>query len=195
MVKYMKWILVSAVIIFSFSFLFSFFSKKEVLDFSGLSNSIYEYYSIDIDGQEISLSEYKNKKILIVNVASKCGYTPQYEGLQNLHEKYGDKIEILAFPANDFLWQEPGKNEDIKQFCSTKYGVSFRMFEKTVVKKNKKQHPIYKWLSHKELNGWNDQEPNWNFCKYLINEKGELVHFYSSKTKPLSDEILNFIIE
>jgi len=189
----MKWIIFSTLIIFSFSFLFSFFNKKESVDFSAFSNTIYDYSYFDIDGKEVHLSDYKNQKILIVNVASKCGYTPQYEGLQNLHEKYGDKIAILGFPANDFLWQEPGKSEDIKKFCSTTYGVTFKMFQKTVVKKNKNQNPIYTWLSHKELNGWNDKEPNWNFCKYLINENGKLVEFYSSKIKPLSDEILNFV--
>jgi glutathione peroxidase len=141
------------------------------------------------------MSDYKNKKIMIVNVASKCGYTPQYEDLQKIHEEYGDKIEILGFPANDFLWQEPEKNEDIKIFCSTKYGVSFKLFQKSVVKKNKKQNPIYTWLSHKELNGWNDVAPSWNFCKYLINENGELVNFHTSKTKPLSDKIIKFINE
>ena len=191
----MKWVMILVLVIFSFSFLFSFFSKKEVLDFSGLSKSIYDYSFIDIDGKEVSLSDYKNKKILIVNVASKCGYTPQYEGLQTLNTKYGEKIEILGFPANDFLWQEPGKSEDIKNFCTTKYGVTFKIFQKSIVKKNQKQNPIYTWLSHEELNGWNNSEPSWNFCKYLINKRGELVHFYSSKTKPLSDEIVNFINE
>jgi glutathione peroxidase len=195
MVNSMKWIIFLTLVIFSFSFLFSFFSKKNSIDISSLSNSIYDYSYVDIDGKEIHFSEYKNKKIMIVNVASKCGYTPQYEGLQKLHEEYGDEIEILGFPANDFLWQEPGKNNDIKNFCSTKYGVTFTIFQKTVVKKNKKQNPIYAWLSHKELNGWNDNNPSWNFCKYLIDENGKLVNFYPSKVKPLSDEILNFINE
>ena len=191
----MKWVLIIVFISFSFSFLFSFFNKKETLDLSGYSKSIYDYSYADIDGNEIFFSDFKNKKIMIVNVASKCGYTPQYEGLQKLHDKYGDKIEILGFPSNDFLWQEPGKNEDIKKFCSTKYGVTFKIFQKSIVKKKQKQNPIYTWLSHKELNGWNEKEPSWNFCKYLINEKGELIHFYSQKTKPFSEEITSFINE
>ena len=191
----MKWVLIIVFISFSFSFLFSFFNKKETLDLSGYSKSIYDYSYSDIDGNEIFFSDFKNKKIMIVNVASKCGYTPQYEGLQKLHDKYGDKIEILGFPSNDFLWQEPGKNEDIKKFCSTKYGVTFKIFQKSIVKKKQKQNPIYTWLSHKELNGWNEKEPSWNFCKYLINEKGELIHFYSQKTKPFSEEITSFINE
>ena len=139
------------------------------------------------------MESYKGKKILIVNVASKCGYTPQYEGLQKLYMQYKDKVEILGFPSNDFLWQEPGKNSDIKSFCTTKYGVTFPMFEKVKVKKGKNQDPLYTWLSHLELNGINNQAPSWNFCKYLINEKGELENFYSSSIKPLSEEILNFI--
>lgn len=191
----MKWVLIIVFISFSFSFLFSFFNKKETLDLSGYSKSIYDYSYSDIDGNEIFFSDFKNKKIMIVNVASKCGYTSQYEGLQKLHDKYGDKIEILGFPANDFLWQEPGKNEDIKKFCSTKYGVTFKIFQKSIVKKKQKQNPIYTWLSHKELNGWNEKEPSWNFCKYLINEKGELIHFHSQKTKPFSEEIVSFINE
>ena len=130
---------------------------------------------------------------MIVNVASKCGYTPQYSGLQKLYEKYKDEIIILGFPSNDFLWQEPGKNSSIKEFCQTKYGVSFPLFEKVVVKKNKKQHEIYTWLSHKKLNGWNDKSPSWNFCKYLINEKGELINFFTSSVKPFDEQIISFI--
>ena len=111
--------------------------------------SIYDYEANSIDGELVQLSNYKGKKIIIVNVASKCGYTYQYKGLQELYEKYKDKVEILAFPSNDFLWQEPGKNSSIKTFCSTNYGVEFPLFEKIVVKKKKNQHPIYTWLSNK----------------------------------------------
>ena len=156
-----------------------------------------DIYNIDIkdsSNTDISLSEFAGKTLLIVNVASKCGLTPQYEGLQKLYSEYKDKVEILGFPSNDFLWQEPGKNSDIKNFCSTKYNVTFPLFEKIKVKKGKKQHPVYTWLSHNELNGKNDKAPSWNFCKYLIDENGELVSFYPSSVKPLGKEILNFII-
>ena len=148
---------------------------------------------VSLDGEEISLSDFKGKKIMIVNVASKCGYTPQYKGLQKIHEQYKNKIEIIGFPSNDFLWQEPGKNTDIKNFCTTNYGVSFNLAEKSIVKKKKNQNPIYTWLSNKTLNGWNDNAPSWNFCKYLIDENGKLVHFYPSSLEPSSEKIFNFI--
>lgn len=157
-----------------------------------MEKSIYEFKMMDIDGKEIDFSTYKGKKLLLVNVASKCGYTPQYSDLQELNEKFGDKVTILAFPANNFGGQEPGTSEDIKEFCSTNYGVTFQLFEKISVKGVDK-HPLYRWLSDKNLNGWNNAEPSWNFCKYLINEKGELVKFFPSSVKPLDDELISLI--
>ena len=112
--------------------------------------------------------------------------------MQTLYEKYKNDLVILGFPANDFL-QEPGKNAKIKSFCSTKYGVTFPMFEKTNVKKSDNQNPLYVWLSNKELNGWNDKSPSWNFCKYLIDENGNLVKIFSSKVKPSDDEIVQYL--
>ena len=188
----MKWFIFLGLFCISFTFLFSFFNNTK-LNINGYSKYIYDYTLKDIDGKEISMSSFKGKKIIIVNVASKCGYTPQYEGLEKLHEEYGDKVSILGFPSNDFLWQEPGKNSSIKEFCQTNYGVSFPLFEKAVVKKNKKQHEIYTWLSHEKLNGWNDKAPSWNFCKYLINEEGQLVNFLTSSVKPFDEEIISFI--
>ncbi len=179
--------------IITVSFVYALFNKSEVLDVSGKPFSIYDYEAISIDGKNIKLNKFKGKKIIIVNVASKCGYTPQYTGLQQLYEKYEDDIVILGFPSNDFLWQEPGKNSSIKEFCKTKYGVSFQLFEKTVVKKNKKQHDIYTWLSNKKLNGWNDKAPSWNFYKYLINEEGNLIKILSSSVKPFDEQIVSFI--
>ena len=129
---------------------------------------------------------------MLVNVASKCGYTPQYEELQKLYEAYMGKLTILAFPANNFGGQEPGTSEDIKTFCSENYGVTFPIFEKISVKGVDK-HPLYRWLSDKKLNGWNNEEPSWNFCKYFINEKGELVKFFPSKVKPMDKEIIKLI--
>ena len=174
--------------------LYSFFWRdSQQKDISNFSQSIYDYSAQSIDGNPISISQYKGKKILIVNVASRCGYTPQYEELQILSEQYANEIEILGFPANDFLWQEPGSNDKIKQFCSSKYNVSFPMFEKISVKKSKEQHPIYTWLSTKTLNGWNDQAPSWNFYKYLVDENGNLVEYYSAKVNPLNEAILKHL--
>ncbi len=154
--------------------------------------SIYEYSFTSIDGKKISLSEFRGKKILIVNVASKCGFTPQYEDLEKLHEAYKDKIVVIGFPANDFMNQEPGSNEEIASFCTTTYGIKFPMVQKTsVVGKNK--HEIYTWLTDKSLNGWNDGEPKWNFHKYLVDEVGELVAVFPSATKPMSDNILEYL--
>lgn len=157
-----------------------------------MQKSIYDFKMNDINGNEVDFSQFKGKKLLLVNVASKCGYTPQYEGLQKLHEMHGDQIVIIGFPANNFGGQEPGTNEDIKQFCSENYGVTFTMMDKISVKGADKD-PLYRWLSDKDLNGWNDKEPSWNFCKYFINDEGELVKFFPSSVKPTDEEILTLI--
>lgn len=156
--------------------------------------SIYDFTMISIDGDTIDLSQYQGKKLLIVNTASECGFTPQYEGLEKLHEQYGDKVTILGFPANNFGGQEPGSNEEIKTFCKANYGVSFQMFSKISVKGDD-MHPMYQWLSDKSKNGWNDQAPTWNFNKYLINEKGELIKYYASAIEPMSEELLGDILK
>ena len=150
--------------------------------------TFYGYSAVSIDGDTIRMEEYKDRKILLVNVASKCGYTPQYKELEQLHKNHSNELIVLGFPSNDFLWQEPGSNDEIKTFCQRKYGVSFQMFEKIHVK-GKKQHSLYKWLSDSELNGWNNKSPSWNFCKYLIDEKGELIDFFPSRVKPLDTTI------
>lgn len=156
------------------------------------TQSFYDFKMLAIDGTEIDLSQYKGKKVLVVNTASKCGFTPQYKDLEALHQKMGDKLVILGFPANNFMGQEPGSNTEIASFCQKNYGVTFQMFEKIdVVGKN--QHPLYKFLSDKTLNGWNDQAPSWNFCKYLIDENGRLLKFYKSGVNPLDDEIVNAV--
>ena len=183
------------VIGFSIVVLLSGFSYKRIAkNNNGMiaSSNFYDLKAITIDGQEISFEQFKGKKVLIVNVASKCGYTYQYEGLQKLHELYGSKVSILGFPANDFLFQERGSNEEIAEFCESNFGVTFQMFEK-ITTKGKKQSPVYHWLSNKKLNGWNDQKPSWNFCKYLIDEDGKLVAFFDSKVKPLSEEIVSLL--
>ncbi len=155
-------------------------------------SSFYNISAIDINGNEIKMEKFKNKKILIVNVASKCGYTPQYIGLQKIHEEYGKDLVVLGFPSNDFFWQEPGTNEEIKMFCKRNYGVTFQIFEKVHVK-GSKQHPLYKWLSNKELNGWNNQSPSWNFYKYLIDEKGNLIKYFKSDIDPSDSLITKYL--
>jgi glutathione peroxidase len=157
-----------------------------------MESSFYDFKMKDINGKEIDFSEFKGKKLLLVNVASKCGYTKQYAQLQELYATYGDEIIVLGFPANNFGGQEPGSNEEIKEFCSTEYGVTFPMFEKISVAGFDK-HPLYRWLSDASKNGWNNEEPKWNFCKYFINEKGELVKFFPSSVTPLDEEILKLV--
>ena len=169
-------------------------TKNIILNTNNIApkKSFYELEAISLDGKKISFDQYKNKKILIVNVASKCGYTYQYEGLQKLQDIYQDKVIVLGFPANDFFNQESGSNEEIEEFCETNYGITFPMFEKTTTK-GKKQSPIYQWLTNKDFKGWNAQRPTWNFCKYLVNEQGKLVGFFDSKVKPLSEEITSLL--
>ena len=150
--------------------------------------SIYDIPLKDIQGRDVSLSGYRGKKMLIVNTASECGYTPQYEALQKLHDLFGDRIAVLAFPCNDFGGQEPGSEQDIKAFCQARFNVSFPMFGKVEIK-GAGIHPLYAWLTDPASNGWNSEPPSWNFCKYLVDEEGNLVHFFSSAVDPLDDRI------
>ena len=155
-----------------------------VMTLSTSANSVYDFKMNAIDGKEIDFAQYKGKNLLIVNVASKCGYTPQYADLEKLHEDFGDKIVVLGFPANNFGSQEPGTNTEIAEFCQKNYGVKFQMFEKISVK-GEDQHPLYQFL--KEKTG---QEPGWNFCKYLVKPDGT-VKFFNSKVKPLDSQIID----
>ncbi len=148
--------------------------------------NFYDFKIDSLEGKEIDFSQYKGKTLLIVNTASKCGYTPQYEELQKMHELYGNKITILGFPANNFGGQEPGTNLQIAEFCKANYGVTFQMFEKISVK-GADQHPLYAWL--KEKTG---EEPTWNFCKYLVKPDGT-VQFFKSSVKPMDKQILDNI--
>lgn len=154
--------------------------------------SLHEYSFTSMDGTVIPLSSFKGKKILIVNVASRCGFTPQYEDLEVLSRTYRDNLVVIGFPANDFLGQEPGTNEEIATFCKTTYGVTFPLSKKVSVI-GKDQTEIYQWLTNPKLNGWNKQAPKWNFHKYLINERGELTNVFASSTKPLSKELTRAI--
>ena len=133
-----------------------------------VKGSIYDFKIKALDGEEIDFARYKGKNLLIVNTASKCGYTPQYADLEKLHEQYGDKVVVLGFPANNFLWQEPGSSEEIASFCERNYGVKFQMFEKISVK-GRDQHPLYQWLEAKT-----GKAPSWNFCKYVVDKNGEV---------------------
>lgn len=150
--------------------------------------SIYDFKVTALDGGTIDFAGFKGKKILIVNTASECGYTKQYEGLQALHEKYKDKLVIVGFPANNFGAQEPGSNEEIGAFCKKNYGVSFPMAAKISVKGDDTA-PIYKWLCNKTENGVLDAEVGWNFNKFLIDENGNLLAHFESKVEPMSEEI------
>lgn len=166
-----------------------------VLTFSGLTQSFYDFTVKDIDGNDFSMEQLKGKKIMVVNVASKCGYTPQYEELQELYKKYKDKdFVIIGFPANNFLKQEPGSNEDIKSFCTLEYGVTFPMMSKISVKGDDIA-PIYEWLTDKELNQHIDSSVKWNFQKYLINADGQLYEVVKPKVKPNNEMIIKWIEE
>ena len=155
-----------------------------ILLVASMTSSIYDFKINSLDGKLVDFSQYKGKTLLIVNTASKCGYTPQYEELQKLNEQYGSKVTILGFPANNFGAQEPGTNLEIAEFCKANYGVTFQMLEKISVKGDD-QHELYKWL--KEKTG---QEPTWNFCKYLVKADGS-VTFFNSKVKPMDKQILD----
>ena len=152
------------------------------------ASSIYDFKVESLEGGTIDFATFKGKKILVVNTASKCGYTPQYEELETLYKKYQDKLVIVGFPANNFGGQEPGTNIEIKEFCKKNYGVSFPMAAKVSVKGNDIA-PIYKWLCDKSLNGVLDADVKWNFSKFLLDEKGNLVAKYDSGVKPMSEEI------
>lgn len=159
----------------------------------GQPSSIYDFTVKTLEGEDFSFSQLKGKKVMIVNTASKCGLTPQYEELQELWEHYGgDDFIIIGFPANNFMNQEPGSDEDIKEFCTRNYGVTFPMMSKISVKGDD-MHPVYKWLTTKDLNGFEDSNVQWNFQKYLIDEEGRLVKVIKPRVKPDDPEILNWL--
>ena len=153
-------------------------------------NSIHKFKVEGIAGEEIDFARYKGRKIIVVNVASECGYTPQYQQLQELYEEFKDSVAIVGFPCNDFGGQEPGSNEEIKEFCTTNYGVSFPMAAKISIQR--RPHPIYEWLMNKSLNGSMDSAVKWNFHKFLLDEEGHLVNALPSGVSPLDDVILEW---
>jgi glutathione peroxidase len=173
--------------------IFTVFNLNSTEESSASMRSFYDYEAENINGENISMSTYKGKKVLVVNVASRCGYTPQYEGLQTLYETYQDSLVVLGFPSNNFMWQEPGNNSEIKTFCQRTYGVTFPMFGKIHVK-GRKQHPLYTWLSDSTMNGWNHEHPSWNFNKYLLDEKGNLLEWFGADIEPLDTVITRYFL-
>lgn len=156
------------------------------------------FYHLSIqqnNGQSLSMEQFKGKKVMLVNTASDCGYTPQYKELQKLYEAYNDKLVIIGFPANDFKAQEKGSDEQIALFCEVNFGVTFPLAKKSVVIRDTAQNPVFGWLTHKALNGWNEQEPSWNFSKYLVNEEGILTHYFDPSVSPTSDIIIKAVDE
>ena len=177
-------ILLAIVIMGIAAFLVGKLSKGKKINVSG---SIYDFKMKSLDGKEIDFAQFKGKNLLIVNTASKCGFTPQLKELETLHEQFGSKVAVLGFPANNFRWQEPGSNEDIAAFCERNYGVKFQMFEKISVKGNDKS-PLYKWLEAKS-----GESPSWNFCKYVVDKTGNVIGYFPSKVNPLDKEIIDKI--
>ena len=157
------------------------------------AQSIYDLSVSLNNGKSLPLQTYKGKKLLLVNTASNCGYTNQYEDLQKLYQQFNDQLEIIAFPANDFKEQEKGSDNDIAQFCQVNFGVTFPLAKKSVVIKSGDQNNIFKWLTDKSKNGWNEQPPVWNFSKYLVNEQGSLTHYFDPSVSPLSEEVMKAV--
>jgi len=155
--------------------------------------SLYTLKATLNDGTTLNMASLKGKKILLVNTASDCGYTSQYEQLQKLYSQYGNTLVVIGFPANDFKEQEKGTNEEIASFCKKNYGVSFPLAEKSIVIKKTDQNSIFQWLTDASKNGWNNQAPTWNFCKYLVNEEGMLINYFGPAVEPTSEEIVNAI--
>jgi len=159
---------------------------------AAFSQGIYDFKVKTLEGADFDFSTLKGKKIMIVNTASKCGYTPQYKDLEEVYVNNQDNLVIIGFPANNFMNQEPGSATDIRKFCSENYGVTFPLMEKISVKGDD-MHPLYKWLTSKEKNGVMDSNVTWNFQKYLIDEKGNLVDVIYPKEKPNSEKVLAWI--
>jgi len=189
MVKYVGIFAVLALLGF---FGVKFFGSSQNPEGAKSTVSIYEYSYRSIDGKDVKLDAYRGRKMLIVNVASECGFTPQYEDLQKLYKEHGKDLVVIGFPANDFGGQEPGSNEEVASFCRLNYGVTFPLSEKISVV-GKEKHPIYRWLTDKTLNGWNSDAPKWNFHKYLVDESGELVAVFPSAVAPGSKEIASLL--
>ncbi len=170
--------------------------NNTILQSTNMANqSFYDLSATLNTGNTLQFKDLQHKKIMIVNTASDCGYTKQYEGLQALHEKYQKELVIIGFPANDFGEQEKGSDETIATFCKVNFGVTFPLVKKAVVLKKAGQHGVYQWLTDEHKNGWNTAAPSWNFCKYLIDEEGNLTHFFEAGIDPMGKEISEAIEE
>jgi glutathione peroxidase len=167
-------------------------NRKKILRNKGNLVAPQSFYSLSArlnNNNELSFDSLRGKKVLLVNTASDCGYTNQYDDLQKLFEKNKDKLMIIAFPANDFKEQEKGSDQEIAQFCKINFGVTFLLAKKSSVKGESKNE-VFKWLSEKNKNGWNNKQPSWNFSKYLVNEEGLLTHYFDPAISPLSEEVI-----
>lgn len=180
--------------------LFVWYSKKKGKNAGNIEGKatappvpFYSLRGTAINGSEFDFASLKGKKVLLVNTASDCGYTGQYDGLEQLWRQYQDRMIIIGFPANDFKEQEKGSNEDIEQFCKINYGVSFPLMQKSSVVEGPQQNPVYQWLTSPQQNGWNKVQPSWNFSKYLVNEQGQLIHYFGPAVEPMSDELISEI--
>ncbi len=145
------------------------------------------------NGTPFHFEQLRGKKVMLVNTASDCGYTGQYDDLQKLSEKYKDKLLVIGFPANDYKEQEKGSDEEIAAFCKLNFGVTFPLMKKSSVKKGPEQNDVFRWLSDPALNGWSKQQPSWNFCKYIVDEQGRLTHYFASTIEPFDKAIIKAI--
>lgn len=191
-----KTLLLSSIVLFA---LMAFRCAEPASPQSALQDQIMDtirFHDLSIqslDGKStINFADFKGKKVLCVNVASECGYTYQYEGLEELHKTYGDKLVVIGFPCNQFGGQEPGAPEEIESFCKKNYGVSFLMTEKIDVKGDN-QHAVYQWLTNKNLNGVDDYSIKWNFNKFMLDEEGKLIAYFGSGVKPMDEEITSLL--
>jgi len=170
-------------------------NRKKILQNRNNVQPVHSFYSLSArlnNNTDLNFDSLKGKKVLLVNTASDCGYTNQYDDLQKLFETTKDKLIVIGFPANDFKEQEKGNDEEIAQFCKINFGVTFPLAKKSSVK-GEKQNEIFKWLSDKNENGWNNKQPSWNFSKYLVNEQGLLTHYFDPAISPLSEEVTKAI--
>lgn len=174
---------------------FMWFTKltgKNAQELSGVKEPPVSFYlqkGILSNGDTLDFASLKGKKVLLVNTASNCGYTNQYDDLQKISEEYKDKLVVLGFPANDFKEQEKGTDKEIAEFCKLNFGVTFPLMQKSIVIKSPQQNPVFQWLTEAAKNGWNDKAPTWNFSKYLVNEKGILTNYFDPSVSPLSEAV------
>ena len=179
---------------------FMWFTKTSQKEKAAIENlnakSVVSFYTLGAElnnGSILNFESLKGKKVLLVNTASDCGYTNQYDDLQKLSEKYNGQLVVIGFPANDFKEQEKGGDADIASFCKLNFGVSFPLAKKSSVKKGSQQNTVFNWLSDASKNGWNNKPPSWNFSKYLLNEKGELTNYFDPFISPLADNVIQAI--